>query len=311
MCGKGRTGNRDWVIADLGLRQHGVVSTKQLVANGLTQRQVEYAASAGRLHRIHRGVYAVGHANLTWHGRCMAAVLASEPAVASHLSAGWLWGLLRNRPGALHVTAPSRRHAKAPYVVHYAALADEDRDCLEGIPVTSLARTLLDLAAILSTHRLDRVLERAEELRLLDLGPLRRLLARVGGHPGAGRLRRALVLYREEPAVVRSNFERDFLNALRAADIHTPSMNFAIAGFELDAYWPEHRFAVELDVYATHGGRAAFERDRRRQEELKLTGIEMVRITDTRFRREPAAVIGRLAALLERRRRELGRGLAA
>lgn len=287
------------------------MSAAQLVGLGLSRREIYVASDTGRLHRIHRGVYAVGHANLTWHGRCMAAVLASEPAVASHLSAGWLWGLLRYRPGTLHLTAPSRRHAKAPYVVHYAALAGEDLTRVEGIPVTSLARTLLDLAAMLSSHRLDRVLERAEELRLLDLGPLRRLLARAGRHPGAGRLRRALALYRDEPAVLRSNFERDFRNAARAAGIPTPSMNFAIAGFELDAYWPEQRFAVELDVYATHGGRAAFERDRRRQEELKLAGIEMVRITDTRFRREPAATIARLGALLERRRSELRCGRAA
>ena len=114
----------------------------------------------------------------------MAAVLAARPAVASHLSAGWLWGLLRNRPGTIHVTVPTPRRAKRPFVVHFADLPGRDRWVLEDIPVTSLARTLLDLAAMLSPPQLERALERAEELGLFDLVALEDVLDRAGRHPG-------------------------------------------------------------------------------------------------------------------------------
>jgi hypothetical protein len=295
-------------LARLAERQHGVVSSRQLSRLGYSKHSVSRAAAAGRLHRIHRGVYAVGYKRLIWHGRCMAAVLASAPAVASHQTAAWLWGLLRSRPGTIHLTAPTRRHGKETYTVHFARLAPEDRGTIEGIPVTALPRTFLDLAATISSRRLERVLERSEELRLFDLGPVEELLARSAGHPGAGRLRRAIALYQPKPAFTRSGLEDRFLELVRAAGLPRPSMNFVVAGFELDAYWPSHRFAVELDAYATHGGRAAFERDRIRDEELKLAGVEIVRITDVRLEREPAATMRRLAVLLGQRR---GAGAAA
>jgi len=169
-----------------------------------------------------------------------------------------------------------------------------------GIPVTALPRTLLDLAATESFDHLRRCLERSEELELFDLGPVEALLDRTRGHHGWGRLRRAIALYRPVP-FTRSGFERRFLQALLAAGLPRPATNYAEAGFELDVYWPDRRFAVELDTYATHGTRAAFERDRLRQEELKLAGIEMMRVTDVRFHREPDAVLGRLARLLSQR----------
>ncbi|HWT90494.1 MAG TPA: hypothetical protein VN179_05210, partial [Solirubrobacterales bacterium] len=166
-------------------------------------------------------------------------------------------------------------------------------------------RTLLDLAVRARPDQMERLLERAEELDLLDLRPLEALLDRAGGHRGRGRLRRALALYRPDPAFTRSRFERRFRSLVRAAGLPAPSMNFNVAGYELDAYWPQHRFAVELDLFETHGTRAAFERDRLRQEELKLLGIEMIRVTRPRLQREPEAVVRNLAALLERRRHEV------
>lgn len=265
------------------------------------------AARAGSLHRLHRGVYAVGHADLSWHGRCLAAVLACSPAVASHTSAGWLWGLLRSRPGVFHVTTSTRRHAKPLARLHHAKLTDDDRALREGVPVTALPRTLLDLATILSAERLRRVLERCEERQLLDLGPIDALLGRVEGSPGGGRLRRALALYRP-PVFSRSDLELRFLDLVRGAGLPTPSTGFNAAGYELDVYWRRERFAVELDVYETHGSREAFERDRLRQEELKLAGIEMIRVTGPRLDRESATVIERVAALLAQRRRELAGG---
>jgi hypothetical protein len=290
-------------LQELATLQHGVVSTRQLRDLGYSRNSAAKAVGTGRLYRLHRGVYAVGHRRLTWHGRCMAATLACSPAVASHATAAWLWGLLRARPGTIHLTAPTQRHPKSQLVVHSARLADADTTVLEDIPVTSLPRTLLDSAEGRSTSRLERLLERAEELKRLDLGPLEELLARAGGHPGRGRLRRALDLYREEPAFTRSDLERRFLKLVTTAGLPSPSMNFNVAGFELDAYWQRERFVVELDVYETHGSRAAFERDRRRQDDLMLLGVEMIRVTGPRLQREPTQVIERVAAHLSRRRR--------
>jgi putative AbiEi antitoxin of type IV toxin-antitoxin system len=293
-------------LAELATRQHGVVSIRQLETLGYSRSSVAKATTAGRLHRLHRGVYALGHTRLSWHGRCLAVVLACAPALASHTSAGWVWGLLRSRPGTFHVTAPTRRHAKPFAHLHHAQLVADDCAVREGIPVTSLPRTLLDLAAMLPVDRLRRVIERSEELHLFDLDSLEACLDRAGGHPGAGPMRRALALYRA-PAFTRSGLERRFLELVQQAGLPTPSMNCFEAGHELDAYWRPERFVVELDVYETHGSREAFERDRLRQEELKLLGIEMVRVTGCRLDREPGKVLDRVGALLEQRRGELRR----
>jgi very-short-patch-repair endonuclease len=204
------------------------------------------------------------------------------------------------------VTIPNSRRAKRDFIAHVADLPARDRVAVERIPATALPRTLLDLAAVLSPERFERVLERAEELRIFDLGAVEELLARTLGHPGRGPLQRALAIYRDDPTVTRSRLEKRFRALVRKAGLPAPSMNFNVAGYELDAYWERERFAVELDVYATHGSRAAFEGDRLRQEELKLAGVEMIRVTGARLDREPERVMERVAALLRQRRRELG-----
>ncbi|MFL5834450.1 MAG: hypothetical protein ACJ76B_10800 [Solirubrobacterales bacterium] len=300
---------------DLATRQHGVVSRSQLLRLGYMDDIVLEWATARRLHRVHQGVYAVGHRRLSWHSRCWAGVLGAEanavdevvwPAVASHASAAYLWGLYRYAPERIDVTAPIRRRAKRDFVVHFSSiLAPEDRREQEGIPVTSVPRVLLDLAIRARPDQLDRLLERSEELGLLDLLAVEDVLRRAGGHRGRGRLRRALSLYQPDPAFTRSLFEKQFRRLIIRAGISAPSMNFNAHGNELDAYWPELRFAVELDLFETHGSRAAFERDRLRQEELKLLGIEMIRVTKPRLDAEPDAVLRNLSTLLERRRREL------
>ena len=162
-----------------------------------------------------RGVYAVGRRRLDWSGRCLAAVLASAPAFASHASAAWIWGLIRYAPDGLDLTAPTRRHPKANVRLHHARLAARDCAVRDAIPVTSVARTLLDLAGTLPVARFERVLERSEELDLFDLGPIDELLGRVTHHPGKTRLRAALEIYRDDPTVLRSNLERRFLRLVR------------------------------------------------------------------------------------------------
>jgi very-short-patch-repair endonuclease len=226
--------------------------------------------------------------------------------VASHFSAAYLWGLLRWQPDVMHVTAPTRRRAKRRFVVHFSSiLAEEDRAVCQGISVTAVPRVLLDLAIRARPDQMEGYLEKAEDRELLDVRAVEDVLARAGGHRGRGRLAQALAIYRPDPAFTRSKFERRFRRLVLAAGLPAPSMNFNVAEFELDAYWPALRFAVELDLFETHGGRAAFERDRRRQEELKLLGIESIRITKPRLDREPQALMRNLGTLLKRRRREV------
>jgi predicted transcriptional regulator of viral defense system len=129
---KERTVDRHRPLKRLATTQHGVVSTRQLKALGYSRSSASKANGVGRLHRIHRGVYAVGHEDLSWEGRCMGAVLACAPAVASHWTAAWLWGLLRSRPSTFHLTAPSRRHGRRDFRVHFAALTTDDITAVEG-----------------------------------------------------------------------------------------------------------------------------------------------------------------------------------
>lgn len=288
----------------LATRQHGVVSTRQLKALGYTRQSASKANGVARLRRLHRGVYAVGHESLTWEGRCMAAVLACAPAVASHWTAAWMWGLLWSRPdGKFHLTAPSRRHRRRDFHVHYAPLTAEDVSKVEqapAIPVTSLARTHLDLAAV-APARLDGFLERAEKLKAFDLRRFESLLGRTNHHPGCAPLRKALRIYRPELAVLRSDLERDFRKLLRQTDLPLPSHNVNAGPYELDCYWPDHRFCVELDVYATHGSPRSFEEDRKRERELRKLGIEVERVTDLQLEREAEEVIAAVRRALRAR----------
>jgi hypothetical protein len=235
----------------------------------------------------------------------MAAVLATQPSVASHQSAAHLWGLLRYRPEAIDVSTPTERRRRREFRVHFARLAAADLTRIEGIPVASLARTKLDLAATLDPYRLERVLERSEELGIFDLGPIDEVLGRYSHHPGARPLRDALEIYRPDPAFTRSGLEERFLALVKEAGLPAPSTNINVIGLELDAYWPTERFAVELDVYETHGTHAAFERDRVREEDLLLAGIEGIRVTGPRLKREPDQVMERLARHLARRRHQM------
>jgi len=292
---------RHGALAELATRQHGVVATRQLDALGYTKSSVAKAAKAGRLHRLHRGVYVVGHRELTWEGRCMAAVLASYPSVASHLSAAWLWGLLRSRPGTIHVTSRSSRPRKRPFFVHTADLARADLARRDGIPVTSLARTILDLAVDSRERTVRRVIRRADDDKTFDLRAMEDLLERTKGHRGQPKVRAALEIYDEAPVFTRSDLEKRFYEAVTAAGLPAPSMNCFVEGHEIDAWWADHRFGVELDIYETHGSRLSFEEDRERDDELLHAGIETTRVTGPRLAREPDSVVDSVRRHLQRR----------
>jgi Transcriptional regulator, AbiEi antitoxin len=287
--------------------QYGVVTHAQLLELGFSKSSVGRLLSAGRLHRVHRGVYAVGHPALTRHGGCMAAILAcGDEAVLSHQSAGWLWGLVPEYSALVEITVPARGRRRAGIRVHHApALARSECTTEERLATTTFSRTLLDIATTCPLKRLERIVERADRLGILDLIEVDSTLARHPGCQGSPRLRQTLNLYRE-PVFARAPTERRFLALVLKAGLPRPAINIFVAGHEIDAYWQRERFAVELDGWDTHRTRAAFERDPLRLEELKLAGIDSTRITARRIEREPGRVAKRLHQLLANRRLELG-----
>ena len=196
--GKSQTRGVDAVIAALAERQHGVVARRQLVALGLSRREIERRIEQGRLHLLHAGVYAVGHRVLSPHGRWMAAVLAAGPdAVLSHRSAAALWGLRATSRTRIEVTAPRDLRPRKGLHPHCAVLPDDERTIHQGIPVTTPARTLLDLAGVLERQALDRALDEAEALRLpgpaalLERYPRKRATATLTSSPRAAQPRPA------------------------------------------------------------------------------------------------------------------------
>jgi very-short-patch-repair endonuclease len=296
---RGKQRRADVELSELATRQHGVVSTRQLEALGFSDAVITAELRLGRLRRLHRRVYAVGHEALTWEGWCVAAVAANAPCVASHWSAGWVWGLTRSQPsGKFHVTATTRRHRKQDFHVHFAELTDEDTSSVQGIPVTSVARTALDLAALDPSGTSARLKRLEDGEHRLDLREFEALLARSKGHKGWAALAQAVDLYRPDPTVTRSGLERRFRTLLRRAGLPAPSMNFVVGGYELDCYWPEHLLAVELDTYGTHGSRLSFEEDRKRARVLGTLGITLERVTDRQLDSEADEVLRAVAARL-------------
>lgn len=290
-------------LARLAGEQHGVVSHQQLLELGYSEAAIGRGIRSQRLHRIHRGAYAVGNPRPSTHGRCLAAVLAcGRGAMLSHDSAAWLWGLRPRCPSRAEVTLPARGHQRAGIHIHHSTILEPiDEAIRESIPTTSVARTLLDCAARAQHRTTDGLLERAERPGLLDIPEIEEILARSGRHAGKSRLKRSIELYRD-PVFTRAGTERRFLEVVLMAGLPRPAINTFVAGYEVDAYWAKERFAVELDGYETHGTRAAFERDPVRLEDLKLAGIDAIRVTARRLEREPAQVAARLKILLARRR---------
>jgi hypothetical protein len=238
----------------------------------------------------------------------MAAVLLFErPVAVSHWSAAWLWGFAASGPREVEVTVAARGNRRQGLCVHRVwSLPGPELTERERIPITSPARTLLDVASTSSAMNLKRVVDRARRRGKLDLDEIDAVLARRGASYGAQRLRDALRIYRQ-PVADRARSELLFLDAVARVGLPAPSINTFVAGCEIDAYWEQERFAVEVDGWEAHGDRAAFENDRLRQEDLKLAGIDSVRIAAARLEREPQAVAVRLRRLLERRRAEVNR----
>jgi Transcriptional regulator, AbiEi antitoxin/Protein of unknown function (DUF559) len=292
-----RSTRPEWALADLARRQWGVVSRAQLTAIGLGRGAIDARLGAGRLRRVHRGVYAIGGAALPREGRNLAAVLAcGEGAVLSHVSAAVHWGLLSYDPPRPEVTAPASR-AGAPGIRLHRTRSLDARETTthRGIPITTLARTLLDLAATAPTNHLEHAIGQAMRNELYDHAAIERVL---DGRPGTRALRRATA---EDPAFTRSELERRFRALCRRAGLPRPLTNVSVADadnhpHEVDFYFPAYGLIVETDGWRDHGTRVAFERDRAKDAALVAAGHAVLRFTKRQIAYDPDTVASRVRA---------------
>jgi very-short-patch-repair endonuclease len=272
----------DRVIANIARRQHGVVSTTQVQRAGLGPNARSARVKAGRLHRLHRGVYAVGHTQLTFEGRCMAAVLAlGEGAAVSHRSAAALWGMLRAHDGPIEVTVRGgggrdrrkriRIHRSSSFIADFVTRRN-------GIALTNPARTLRDLHRTVSQSLYRAAVRRALDLRLISSAQLR-----------------------SDAELTRSELEKLMLGLCRRHRLPQPEINARVGPYEVDFLWRDQKVIVETDSWRHHGDRSAFERDRARDARLQSLGFRVLRFTHRQLTRDRSAVVAALRPLLGRR----------
>lgn len=292
----------DRVIAELAERQHGVVSRRQLLNLGLGREAITGRAARGHLHRLHSGVYAVGHRVLSREGRWMAAVLAGgDGVVLSHRSAAALWGIL-GYSGLPEITTPQDTRSREAVRRHCARLPPDELSSYRGIPTTSVHRTLFDLATDLHLDRLEAAMRKAEFLQLRDRLSLPALLARHPGHRGNAKLRSCLERLGETPGFTRSELEDRFLPFVDRYGLPRPRLNTWMQvgedWIEADCLWHDEKLIVELDSRAVHGTRTAFESDRERDRRLQTAGWRVVRITWRQLHDDPTSLARDLRELL-------------
>jgi very-short-patch-repair endonuclease len=271
----------DAVIALVAARQHGVVSLTQLRDAGIHRSGVQRRLHAGRLHRIYRGVYAVGHAGLSSEARWLAAVLACGPGAAlSHRSAAELWGMLEISPGPVHVTVPEpggRKQREDIRVHRSPSLLKAVTTRRKAIAVTTPARTLSDLRSTISPGLLRRARRQAEFLGLP-----------IGEHA-------------RNSDGTRSDLEGRFLRLCRRHRLPEPEVNIRIGPYTVDFLWREQRLVVEIDAYVSHRGEQAFEDDRQRDNDLMGRGFEVRRFTNRKVDGDPGSVASLVRARLSER----------
>jgi hypothetical protein len=283
-------------LAELAGRQWGVVSRTQLGRVGLGRGAIDRRVQTGRLRRIHRGVYAIGGAALPREGRNLAAVLAcGDRAVLSHVSAAVHWGLLSYDPPRPEVTAPASRRGVPGIRLHRTRCLDaRETTTHNGIPITTIARTLLDLAASSPTNHLEHAIGVAMRNQLYDQREIEQVL---DGRPGTKALRHATI----DPAFTRGQLERRFRALCRRAGLPRPESNAVVADaqhrpHEVDFFFPDHRLIVETDGWRDHGTRVAFERDRAKDAALVAAGYIVLRFTTRQIAYDPDTVADRVRA---------------
>jgi len=309
LCGQIYVGEEgagpDRLIAGLATRQHGVVGRRQLLGLGMSERMVDHRLARGRLHAMHPGVYAAGHGTLAYPARVTAAVLAvTGEAAASHMTSLALRGVAEQRSGIVHVTATQPRRWRRGIAIHRASLPEDEVEIADGIPATSVARTLLDLSGVCERHSLRRLEKEAEFHGLVDFRELAEMLERYPRRRGRRRLAEIVRTY--APAGrARSELEDRFLELCATHDLPLPRTNVPLrlsgSRVEVDCLWPDAGLVVELDGWRAHGRQSAFEDDRARDRALTAAGYRPVRVTWSQLTRDGTAVAGEVRAALSRR----------
>lgn len=289
------------MIRSLAGEQHGVVARWQLVARGVAGHLITQRVKAGRLQVLHRGVYSVGPLRDPLEADTAAVLACGSTAVLSHRSAATLWEILRPEPGGglLHVSIRRGHPAPAPSIrLHrIPGLLTDETTSFEGIPVTTPARTLLDLAASAILRELEQALARALREGRVQPHELATLLSRYR-HRAGTRALRALLDRDIEPALTRSKAEALFLELIRRARLPAPEINVRVRGFEVDFLWRQARLIVEVDGYAFHSSQPMFERDRERDRVLMAGGFRVLRVTWRQLTRGPEALLAQLVHVL-------------
>jgi very-short-patch-repair endonuclease len=286
-------------MAQLAARQHGVVSYWQLMELGFSPAAVDRRVKVGRLHRVYRGVYAVGHSALGRDGRDMAAVLACGPgALLSHWSAAARWELLRPNGGPFVIAR--RRCVVKGIEVAVKGLHPSDCTKRDRIPMTTVPRTLLDLAAVADERLLRRAVNQADRRGWLNRRAVADLLERNRRRNGTKALTAVMAAVDPHTRRSRSDLEIAFLQLCSKYGIPRPVVNEEVAGYEVDMHWPGTRLIVELDSYEYHRTPAEFDADRRRDARLKVLGFEVLRVPDRWLSSDPAGVARTVKALLTR-----------
>jgi very-short-patch-repair endonuclease len=283
----------DELIARLAARQHGLVAYAQLVSLGLDRKSIARRVAQGRLHRVARGVYAVGHVALSREAEFLAAVLeAGKGAALSHLAVAEHWEVRKYRAPLIDVVVPSRRRVKTATRIHRTTLHPSDVTQYKGIPVTTIARMLVDLTDVLDAHDLTNVIHEAEFRHRFSERATREAMERANGRHNLKRLERALELRDEGSAGLKSRNEATFLSMLK--NLPEPLVNVKLNGEEVDFHWPRAKLAVEVDGPGHERERTRRE-DARKEAAWRAAGYEVLRVTDLR------EGLIRLRAALERR----------
>ena len=290
---RGQSGNAPRILARLARRSHGVVTRRELLDAGLSERQIDYRITAGALLVEFPGVYRVGHRSPSLEARYMAAVKASgKGGVLSGLAAAHLFGLSRGTAPPPEVSAPTKRVIKG-VTTRRRRLDQADKTLWRGIPTTTLPRTLIDLSSLLPLDELAAAFHEASVRHRLRPEQVE---TRVSGRlPGAEKLRRVL---RGDAHVTLSELERIFVRLLRGDGLDLPETNRPAGGRYVDCRWPQHKLTVELDGYRYHNTRHAWERDRRREREAYARGDQFRRFTYGDVTERPEGVLAELRPLL-------------
>jgi predicted transcriptional regulator of viral defense system len=294
-------GGSDPTAAGVAARQFGVITASQLAAAGMSRNMVSRRLAEGRLRRLHRGVYAWGHDRLRGEGLLLAAVFAcGQRAVLSHRSAADRWGLLPSARALVDVTieATGGRPRRPGIHLHVVRRLDpRDVTTNDGLPITSAARTVVDIAVTCPPRHAERAVEQAYVQRLLAPGSLEDALSRASGRPT--RILRRLLDQQRTPTITRNDLEEAFLAIARAAGVPDPEVNVPLHGYVPDFLWRDERLVIETDGFGVHGTKRAFEHDRRRDVDLDLNGYRVHRFTHDQVMYEPAETAERLRRLYD------------